>query len=160
MTRRISALAVALGIGLVWGVWPVGPSEASGDSGCRSGDPLANVRDPGRLQVKQRCQTASGVVERTVRRNDGDIDVYIRPDPGAARLINNGNRHFMHGDLLGEIVPADQPGCRRGRPARFGTCTGAAVATPKVGRHVTLVGPHVLDRDHGWMEIHPVWRIR
>jgi hypothetical protein len=103
---------------------------------------------------------ASGVVDHTVRRSDGDVDVYLRPDPRAARLINNANRRFMNGDLLGEIIPADQPGCHRGQHLRFGTCTGAAVATPRPGRRVTLIGPHVLDRGHGWMEIHPVWQIR
>ncbi len=40
-----------------------------------------------------------------------------------------------------------------------GKCTGAHVATPTVGAHVTVTGPYVLDRNHGWMEVHPAWSI-
>src|SRR5207302_3722844 len=31
--------------------------------------------------------------------------------------------------------------------------------TPPIGSHVSVTGPYVLDQLHGWMEIHPVWRI-
>ena len=120
---------------------------------------MANIRDPGRLKVLSRCQEASGVVRETRAETDGDIDVFLRPDPGSAHLINGANRRWMAGSLLLEIIPADQPNCRAGQPVRYGTCTGAAVRTPKVGTHITVTGPHVLDNGHGHNEIHPVWRI-
>ena len=41
----------------------------------------------------------------------------------------------------------------------YGLCTGADLATPALGATVSVTGPHVLDADHGWMEIHPVWPI-
>lgn len=131
----------------------------AGSGGCRGGDPMANVRDPGRLKVLSRCQEASGVVRETRAESDGDIDVFLRPDPGSVHLVNAGNRQWTGGNLLLEIVPADQPNCRAGQPVRYGTCTGAAVPTPKVGSHITVSGPHVSDRGHGHNEIHPVWRI-
>jgi len=135
------------------------PTAGAAPAGCRSGDPLANVRDPGRLRVVSRCATASGVARAGDRQHDGDIDVFLKADPGSERMLNDHNRRFTHGSLLLEIVPADQPGCRPGKPARFGTCTGANIRVPRSGTHVTVTGPYVLDRDHGWMEIHPVWRI-
>ena len=35
----------------------------------------------------------------------------------------------------------------------------ANVGTARAGTHVTVTGPYVFDRGHGWMEIHPVWKI-
>jgi hypothetical protein len=127
--------------------------------GCRSGDPLANVGSPGRLKVLSRCVEASGVVQRSVTFPDGDVHIDVKLDPRFVRLLNAVNRRRLHGALVVEIVPADQPGCRRGRPVRDGTCTGAHIATPRPGSHVALTGPHVLDRGHGWLEIHPLWRL-
>src|SRR5205814_858524 len=67
----------------------VAPAPASrAGNGCRGGDPLANVRDPKRLEVFDRCVTASGVVHRTRSEADGDIDVFLRPDRGSAHLTN------------------------------------------------------------------------
>ena len=72
---------------------------------------------------------------------------------------------------MAEIVPADQPGCTPGQPPPlpptayrsssydYGTCTGADIATPPMGAQVKATGPYVLDTDHGWMEIHPVWAV-
>jgi hypothetical protein len=70
----------------------------------------------------------------------------------------------LNGDLLGEIVPADQAGCVPGQPLPrppggedVGVCTGANLVAPAVGKRVELVGPYVRDVNHGWMEVHPVW---
>ena len=64
-------------------------------------------------------------------------------------------------------MPADEPGCRPGKPPRppydtydFGVCTGANIAAPPTGARISVTGPYVLDASHGWMEIHPVWRLR
>jgi hypothetical protein len=35
---------------------------------------------------------------------------------------------------------------------------GGHLPKPKKGDHVTLVGAWVLDTEHGWQELHPVWR--
>jgi len=121
---------------------------------------MANVRDPSRLKVVSACQTASGVVVRTHKEGDADILVLIRPDPGSAHLLNAGNR-ARGGVLWLEIVPADEPGCTPGKHVSYGICTGANVATPKVGAHVTATGPYVEDTAHHptHMEIHPAWSI-
>jgi len=36
---------------------------------------------------------------------------------------------------------------------------GAKQEAAKLGAHITVTGPHVLDQPHGHMEIHPVWNI-
>jgi hypothetical protein len=131
----------------------------AGPGGCRSGDPMTNVRDPGRLKVLSRCEQAGGVVQETRAEPDGDIDVFLRPDPGSVHLVGAGNRRWLGGSLLLEIIPADQPWCRPGQRVAYGTCTGANVHTPKVGSHVSVTGPHVYDRAHDHNEIHPVWRL-
>jgi hypothetical protein len=127
---------------------------------CRA-NPLANVYSPRRLRILDGCTTVSGVVDYVQHQDDGDFHIVLRVDPGFGRLLNFKN---VLGELVLEIVPADQPGCIPGEPpptpsdgANVGTCTGANLSPPEVGRHIAATGPHVLDAEHGWMEIHPVW---
>lgn len=136
-------------------------------SGCRAGNPLANVYHPSRLQVLAACKTVTGTVEGVRAETDGDEHVAVRLDAAYANLINAANTADQHGDLVVEIVPADEPGCKPGTPPRaahgsydYGVCTGADLTPPSVGRHISVTGPYVLDRDHGWMEIHPVWALQ
>jgi hypothetical protein len=155
-----SSRLLPVSLGLMLAALAAAPAAvAAGSSGCRQGNPMANVRDPSRLRIVSRCATASGVVRGGDQQHDDDMDVFLAPDKGSAKLLNDRNRRYTRNALLLEIVPADQPGCRPGRPVRFGTCTGANLRAPKAGTHVTVTGPFVLDRGHGWMEIHPVWRI-
>jgi hypothetical protein len=136
-------------------------------SACRSGDPLANVYHSYRLIVVSRCKTVTGVVKIIRNEDDGDVHFDLKLDAKYANLINDRNRTDQHGYLVAEIVPADEPGCTAGRPPRpstgtydYGTCTGANIATPPLGAHVSITGPYVIDMKHGgWMEIHPVWRV-
>lgn len=139
---------------------------AAASAACRPGDPLANVWGEDRLKLVQRCITVTGTVDTVTQEEDGDVHVDLRLDPGQEHLLNAANRDKVQGDLVTEIVPADQPGCVAGQPmpitlGKFenGICTGADLATPKVGERVSEVGPYVLDINHGWMEVHPVWSI-
>jgi len=156
LQRKVGLAVVALALG----VGPVPAAEAQ--SGCRSGNPMANVRDPGRLTVKSRCVSASGVVRKTDRQHDGDLDILLRPDPKSAYLVDSGDRKQFGGALLLEIVPADQAGCKKGQKVAFGVCTGAGLRAPKAGSHITVTGPWVSDHGHEYPthnEIHPVWAI-
>lgn len=135
-------------------------------SPCREGDPLANVHDPARLLVVTPCQAVTGVVSRVRLEHDGDIFVNLKLGASERVLLNARNVARQRGTLVLEIVPADQPGCVLGLPPRpplgsadFGICTGANLPTPAVGSAIEAIGPYVLDTNHGWMEIHPVWRI-
>lgn len=138
--------------------WAVRATAATAD-GCRDGAPLANVRDPERLRVLRRCETATGLVHFAQTEKDGDVHISLRLERKDRHLLNEGNRRKHHGTLVVEIVPADQPGCRKGERVRYGRCTGADVRTPKRGERIRVTGPWVLDRPHGWNEIHPAWKI-
>ncbi len=104
--------------------------------------------------------------------DDGDIHVNLSLPAGETHLLDQANYSYEDGELVTEIVPADQPGCSPGKPPplpatayrspgyNYGLCTGADVPTPPLGSEVTVTGPYVLDSDHGWMEIHPVWAVR
>jgi len=110
---------------------------------CRGGDPLAGVYHPSRLHVKRRCALAAGTVERVkFEPFDGDVHVDLRLDEAYRRLLSRGNDQ-VGDDLIVEVIPQDR----------------ARVAIPEVGRRVTVVGPHVDDTTHDWMEIHPAWWI-
>lgn len=92
----------------------------------------------------QRCIAVTGRVTRVRHEQDGDFHVDIALAAPFASLVNARNRSEQRGALVVEIISADQAG----------------VTKPKAGAHVRVVGPYVLDRDHGWMEIHPVWAIK
>jgi hypothetical protein len=112
-----------------------------------------------RLTVIKPCMTVSGRVTGVRPEEDGDSHVYLTLDAPYSTSLNLSS-------LLLEIVPADKPGCTPGKPPRppsgsydYGICTGADEADPATGSHVTVTGPYVFDHNHGWNEIHPVWRI-
>lgn len=135
-------------------------------SACRGGNPLANVYHPDRLKLVAACKTVDGIIETIRHEADGDYHFDLKLDAPYAGLINSGNVRDQHGWLVAEIVPADEPGCLPGQPPKpvsgtynYGYCTGADITTPPIGTHVGVTGPYVLDQDHGWMEIHPAWRI-
>ncbi len=138
---------------------------------CRSGDPLANVYHPWRLRVVKTCLAVTGTVAYVSSETDGDVHVDLSLPRNESSLLNAANVADQYGNLVTEIVPADRPGCTPGEPPplpltayrspsySYGICTGADLSTPAVGTQVVVTGPYVLDRDHGWMEIHPVWSV-
>lgn len=72
----------------------------------------------------------------------GDLHIRLHLDPAFAHLTNAENDRVQHGDLVVEFMPRD----------------GSHLPKPRKGDHVTLVGAWVLDTEHGWQELHPVWR--
>lgn len=118
---------------------------------CRS-DPHAGVYHPQRLIVQRPCVAVTGVVDLVRQEPDGD-------------LLNARNLTGERGDLVAEIVPADQPGCTPGQPRRapsgsysYGIYSGLRPATPPAGALVQAIGPYVLDADHGRMGCIPSGR--
>lgn len=115
--------------------------------------------------------TVTGTVASIRHEDDGDIHIDLSLPAGESHLLDQANYSDEDGALVTEIVPADQPGCSPGLapplPAtayrsasyNYGECTGADIATPPFGSDVSVTGPYVLDSDHGWMEIHPVWAV-
>jgi hypothetical protein len=103
--------------------------------------PLAGVYNPQRLEVKDPCKTVSGTVEKIRHEKDGDYHVNLKLDSQYTELINEKNKTKQKGDLVVEIIPMDQ----------------SKIPAPKVGQHISVTGAYVLDKQHGWMEIHPAW---
>jgi len=135
---RSAVLAVALSALL--GACHRGVPVDGGASPCPSGDPLRGVYHPWRLHVLGTCETFSGTVRGSRLEEDGDHHVYVVPDPGEERFLDARSRSY--GDLIVEIMP------------------GQTLPVPRAGAHVTLVGTWVLDTEHGWNEIHPIWSER
>lgn len=141
------------------------PKAVSG-AACRKGSPLANVYHPSRLEVVSACSTVSGTVRSVRHEDDGDVHVALEVDPLFAGMLSPGNLTYQHGLLVVEIIPADEAGCTVGQPPRpsvgtydYGICTGDDLTAPRVGAHIWVTGPYVLDHVHNWAEIHPVWQI-
>jgi hypothetical protein len=110
-------------------------------SPCPSGgDPLAGVYHPDRLEVLGSCVRYSGTIRNLKHESDGDFHLYVIPDRGMERFLDDRSREF--GDLVVELLP--------GQPLRV----------PDPGQHVVFFGTWAYDTDHDWNEIHPVWAER
>ncbi len=90
------------------------------------------------------CQRATGVIAK-IRpiEQDGDLHILFKLDPTYVGLKNDvNNSGSPHGNLIVEFMPRD----------------GGHLPRPKRGDRVTLVGAWITDTEHGWNELHPVWR--
>jgi hypothetical protein len=107
--------------------------------------------------MRNPCQTVAGVITSIKTEADGDLHVRLRLDPQYATLINSMNTDGQHGDLVLEPV------CERVVTQRdaMAACSGYTnpINVPPVGTHVVAVGAYVLDNQHGWMELHPLYEI-
>ncbi len=104
---------------------------------------LAGVYHPSRLKVINKYETVSGTVIKIRDEPDKDYHINLKLDSQYANLINSKNVSSEQGDLVVEVIPMD----------------ANKVPIPHVGQHITVTGAYVLDKDHGWMEIHPAWLI-
>ena len=82
-----------------------------------------------------------GLVLLVRHEQDGDYHVNVVVDPEYEPLLNSGNRREQAGTLVTEIMP------------------GQHLPIPHRGERVAIIGTWVLDRTHGWNEIHPIWGI-
>jgi len=131
-------------------------TAAPAPSGCLS-DPMEHVYNPDRLVVLSKCVLVAGTVEVIRSEADGDYHVLIHLDAGQTcggqDCLNAANVSQQHGDLVVEPV------CEHTitQTDAESACAGYhnSLAVPPIGSHTTVLGPWVLDRDHGWNEIHP-----
>ena len=116
-----------------------------------------HVYNPGRLEVMKECTEVTGVIEHVKSEADGDLHIRLRLDTEFSSLLNDENMNQQEGDLVLEPV------CQRevAQLDAIDSCRGFSniLEIPPVGTHVRVDGSYVLDKPHGWMEIHPVSRI-
>jgi len=122
------------------------------------GDPHAHVYSPDRLSLLVACVAVTGTIQSETPEADGDFHVRLRLDPdqtcAGQPCLNAGNISEQAGDLLLEPV-CENPISQTDAVA---ACQGYhnQLVLPAVNSHVRVVGPFVLDLDHGWNEIHPL----
>ncbi len=105
---------------------------------------LAGVYHPTRLEVRNPCQRAAGTVQLIRHEQDGDLHIDVKLDRPYAHLVNTVNRSEQHGALVVEFMARD----------------GGHLPAPQVGDRISLLGAHVEDTQHGWLELHPVFAVR
>ena len=116
-----------------------------------------HVVSPGHLVVYEPCLTVRGTVLYKDHGLDGDIDIVIRLDAAFTDLPNvHQVGHHAQGTLVLEMI-CRSPVWRIAQPACWGCRNRMPI--PDVGDHIEVDGSYVLDKRHGWMEIHPVTRI-
>jgi hypothetical protein len=123
------------------GPGPPGGAVPSGAQVACPGTPLLGVYHPSRLHVLKTCRWYWGTVSRVKHEEDGDAHVNVTPDPGFEGYLDGANRSIQYGALVTEIMP------------------GQDLPPPAVGAHVAVFGTWVLDTEHGWNEIHPIWAL-
>lgn len=112
-----------------------------------------HVYHPRRLQVIAQCLAATGTVMHVRSEPDGDLHVRLALDPGQDDLLNDENRSQQHGDLVVEVI------CEHNitQQDAINSCSGWDQRFDlRHGERVRIVGSYVIDRDHGWAELHPV----
>lgn len=119
---------------------------------------MKHVYHPNRLVQQKGCISVTGVIVKKIKEGDGDFHVRLKLDSGqSADLINDKNKSIQGGNLIFEPIcvnPVTQASAKK-------ACKNfhQGISLPNVGQHVRVTGIHMLDTDHGWLEIHPVTSI-
>ena len=120
---------------------------------------MKHVYNPDRLVEKKGCVTVTGVIKKKLKEKDGDFHVRLKLDPGQdADLINDKNQSAQGGFLVFEPICVNSVTQQDAKKA----CKNwkQKISLPNVGDHVEVTGIHMLDTQHGWLEIHPVTKIK
>jgi hypothetical protein len=133
---------------------PACPPEDRALEGVWGGSSRLIMHDPCRRMV-------ADVVQIEGPNADGDMDIWISPDPGYTALvgspqnIENGRRYRFGGSF------SIEPGPRDGRTTdpETGEEGPPHLPLPEVGDKVDVWGAYVFDSSHGYYEIHPVFSI-
>jgi hypothetical protein len=118
---------------------------AAATAGCRTGNPIAHVSDAASFKLLSPCVSVTGVVKNVKRVGGGAYQVDVLLDRAYRHMLSAANVSRRHGWLLLEVTAPDAAH----RITVFG-----------VGAHIRVVGALLLNRNHGWSEIYPVWSIQ
>lgn len=100
--------------------------------------------------------TVTGTVMETRPQADGDLHIKLTVDNSG--LLNEKNHSEQHGSLVVELMCVGRVTQRSAKTACRGFSQGNLFA-PLPGQRIRVTGAYVLDKEHGWMEIHPVTAI-
>ena len=133
---------------------PACPPEDQALEGVWGGSSRLIVHDPCRQMV-------ANVVQIEGPNADGDMDLWLSPDPGYTALIGspqnieNGRRFRFGGSFSAEPIPRDG----RTTNPQTGEEGPPRLPLPEVGDKVDMWGAYVFDSSHGTYEIHPIFLI-
>ncbi len=85
---------------------------------------------------------------------DGDVHIQLSVDGQYKNMLNDKNYSGQDACLVVELICAKKVT----QPDAIEPCSGYYnnVVEPHVGDNITVTGSYVLDKQHGWNEIHPV----
>lgn len=137
----------------------VAPNASS--AACQPTDQDQYIYHPDRLVVQAACIRVTGTIDFIRTEGDGDFHIGLKLDPQYANLVNSCNNTCVngaeHGDLVIEPVCAN-PVSQSDAVAICASDPDPLTSIPSVGQQVWMEGRYVLDQDHGWMELHPLYR--
>lgn len=113
-----------------------------------------------RLQVVNPCLTVSGIIVKARPEKDGDWHIQLDLDPEYRALLNQANMDKQYGHLV--LEPMCSRRVSQKDTTAEGVCDGFSqtiFTRDLVGKRVIATGAYVIDREHGWMELHPVTSI-
>jgi hypothetical protein len=98
----------------------------------------------------------TGVIAAKVAESDGDLHLRVKLDGQSEAMLKGGNKSNQHGDLVVELIC--DPTVTQ--PDAVAACAFFHATIPHypAGTRGVVTGSHVLDREPGGMEIHPVTR--
>ncbi|MCL4472690.1 MAG: hypothetical protein M1539_01520 [Actinobacteria bacterium] len=116
-----------------------------------------HVYNPQRLHRIENCKTVTGTVAAVKKEADGDYHIRLTLDSQYSGMLNQKNVDGQHGDLVLEPVCQNNITQEDAKDA----CRGFTypILTPKAGDRVKVLGDYVLDAEHGWNELHPIYSI-
>ncbi len=107
-----------------------------------------------RLKILSPCEVGTGTVRGIEIERDGDLEVWLTPDPQYGKLLRPGNASARGGWLILE-VPCQAPIVQDDAKGTCDKFTGTKARIPQVGEHVVVAGPWVEDLGHyRWGELH------
>ncbi len=114
-----------------------------------------HIYNPQRLKRISDCVTITGTIAAIRKEADGDYHILLSVDGQFTNMINQRNIDAQHGDLVLEPVCQNRVTQEDAKSA----CDAFSypIAIPAVGQRVSVTGDYVLDADHGWNELHPVY---
>jgi hypothetical protein len=152
----IAVVVVGVTFGSFYGLYRSSPQKTAPSCSDRYSTE-SHIYNPDRLVVYRDCQTVSGIVDRVIVEADGDYHIRLGLDTAYQNLTNSVNNSDQYGDLVLEIVCANTVA----QADAIDACQNYInhVTVPQEGQHIVAVGRYVLDTDHGWTEIHPVYSL-